>query len=564
METLNALRCDVFIIGAGGAGLRAAIATHDHGADVIVASKTLLGKSHTAMAEGGVCAALGNADRRDNWKVHFADTMREGQMINDWRLVERLCREAPEAIRELELWGAVFDRDDSGRIGQRFFGAHTYPRAVHTGDRIGLEIIRTLEDQVRCRGIQVLEEFFVTALLRQGKAVAGACGISMVKGEFIPIRAKAIILATGGCGRLYEVTTNSLESTGDGFALALRAGARLQDMEMVQFHPTGMVWPESVRGMLVTEAMRAEGGILLNSKEERFMERYDPERKELGPRDLVSRAIWKEVREGRGTQHGGVWLDVSHLPRDRILQKLPRMHDQMLTYAKVDITKERIEVFPTAHYMMGGVRCNPETFMSSVPGLFAAGEAAGGVHGANRLGGNSLADILVSGKIAGEAAARYARVSRPVRGSIEREQKRIESLLKRDGRPPFSVIGNLTRLMEDSCGIVRNEASLKRALAELKRLRKQSRRIGAPGGLKYNLTLVNALEAEGMILVAEAIVRSALHRQESRGAHQREDFQERDDRRWMANTLCALKKGRIEVSTAAVPAIPGRLRRLVA
>src|SRR6202795_2294702 len=400
---------DVLIIGAGGAGLRAAIEASRTGLKVGLICKSLLGKAHTVMAEGGMAAALANVDDRDNWKVHFADTMRGGQYVNNWRMAELHAKEAPDCVRELEAWGALFDRTADGRILQRNFGGHRYPRLAHVGDRTGLEMIRTLQDHGIHTGMEVHMECTVLSLLLDGDRIAGACGYDREKGRFHLWQAKAVVMATGGIGRAFKVTSNSWEYTGDGLALAYRAGAELQDMEFVQFHPTGMVWPPGVQGLLVTEAVRGEGGILRNKLGERFMEKYDPKRMELSTRDVVARSIYTEVKEGRGTEHGGAYLDISHKPAEYVKKKLPSMYHQFKELADVDITKGPMEVGPTCHYMIGGIRVEAETAASSMPGIFAAGEAAAGLHGANRLGGNSLSDLLVFGRRAGMAAAAHAK-----------------------------------------------------------------------------------------------------------------------------------------------------------
>src|SRR6058998_859628 len=412
---------DVLVIGAGGAGLRAAIEASAAGARVGLVCKSLLGKAHTVMAEGGIAAALANVDERDNWKVHFADTMRGGQYVNNWRMAQLHAQEAPARVRELEAWGAVFDRTKDGRILQRNFGGHKYPRLAHVGDRTGLEMIRTLQDHGVHQGLEVFMECTVTKLLVQDRRVVGAFAYWRETGRFVTFRAKAVVLATGGVGKAYKITSNSWEYTADGHALALDAGAELIDMEFVQFHPTGMVWPPGVQGLLVTEAVRGEGGLLRNAKGERFMERYDPKRMELSTRDMVARAIYTEVKEGRGSPHGGAYLDISHQPAEYVKRKLPSMYHQFRELADVDITKGPMEVGPTCHYIMGGVRVDPETGASRVPGLFAAGEVTGGMHGANRLGGNSLSDLIVFGMRAGAGAADYAKRSqtRPAVSSAE-------------------------------------------------------------------------------------------------------------------------------------------------
>ena len=413
-ENYKSIDTDLLIIGAGGSGLRAAVEALNVGIKVTILSKSLLGKAHTVMAEGGIAASLGDVDPEDNWKVHFKDTMVEGVYISDWRLVEKLAKEAPDRVYELERMGALFDRTPEKKIMQRAFGAHTYRRLCHVGDKTGLELLRTLEDKIiHSENVNVMDEVFVTKLVKRNERVIGVIALDMKKGEFIAISSKAIIIAGGGCGRIYEVTSNSWESTGDGIALAFDAGAELMDMEMMQFHPTGMVWPPGVRGLLVTEGIRGEGGLLYNTKGERFMLRYSPQKKELDARDVVARSIYNEIQEGRGTEHGGVLLDISYKGKDFIMKKLPGMYMQFKEFAGVDITKEKMEVGPTTHYFMGGIKIDTETNSTNVNGLFAVGEAAAGVHGANRLGGNSLADLLVFGKYVGINAAEYSKKSKP-------------------------------------------------------------------------------------------------------------------------------------------------------
>ncbi|MEM0134608.1 MAG: FAD-binding protein, partial [Thermoplasmatales archaeon] len=430
---------DVLIIGAGGAGMRAAIAAFDSGSRVTILSKSLLGKAHTVMAEGGIAAALANVDSEDSWEVHFADTMEEGVYISNYRMAEILAKEAPDRVRELEEYGALFDRTPDGTIMQRAFGAHTYRRLCHVGDRTGLEIIRTLEDQILHRDIKFFDELYVTKLLKEGDRVVGAMGIKLNTGEFYVFNSKAVIISTGGCGRIYKVTSNSWESTGDGLGLAYDAGAELMDMEMIQFHPTGMVFPPGVKGLLVTEGVRGEGGILLNAQGERFMQRYSPKKMELDARDIVARANYAEIIAGRGTPHGGVYLDITHKGADFIKKKLPSMYKQYMDFAGVDITKEKMEVAPTVHYQMGGIRVDPETTATNVPGLFASGEVASGLHGANRLGGNSLADILVFGKRSGDGASAFSKkaaLGRVDDSVVSKEIERVKSFLGKDGLNP--------------------------------------------------------------------------------------------------------------------------------
>src|SRR5947209_6668211 len=473
---------DVLVIGAGGAGLRAAIAAAEAGADVGVVCKSLLGKAHTVMAEGGMAASLGNVDPEDNWQVHFADTMRGGQLINNWRMAEIFAKEAPDRVFELERWGALFDRTPAGGIMQRPFGAHTYRRLCHVGDRTGLELIRTVQDKGVHSGMDVYMECTVTRLLKDGNSVCGAFGYWREDGRFVLFRAKAIILATGGWGRMYKVTSNSWEGTGDGVGMAYEAGAELRDTEMVQLHPTGMVWPPGVRGILVTEGVRGEGGILKNSEGERFMLRYDPKKKDLSSRDVVARAIYREVQEGRGSEHGGAYLDISQKPADFVRRKLPSMYEQFIKLADVDITKEPMEVAPTVHYAMGGVRVEAETGATSVPGLFAAGEVAAGLHGANRLGGNSLTDLLVFGRRTGQGAAAYAdQIASPLAvddGQIQEEKELLLRPFESGGKEnPFLLHEELQEAMATNVGIVRTEEALKTALQQVLDLQERAKNL---------------------------------------------------------------------------------------
>jgi succinate dehydrogenase / fumarate reductase flavoprotein subunit len=555
---------DVLIIGAGGAGLRAAIEAASSGVTVGVVCKSLLGKAHTVMAEGGVAAALANVDDRDNWKVHFSDTMRGGQYLNNWRMAELHAREAPDRVRELEAWGALFDRTNDGRILQRNFGGHRYPRLAHVGDRTGLEMIRTLQDHGIHQGMEVHMECTVLTLLVDSGRIAGAFGYDREKGHFMLWTAKAVVLATGGVGRAYKITSNSWEYTGDGHALAYRAGAELLDMEFVQFHPTGMVWPISVRGILVTEGVRGEGGVLRNSEGRRFMfddipELYkdqtaDTEEEgwrytqgdkdarrppELLTRDHVARCINREVKAGRGSPHGGVFLDIAwiknRLPNgpEHIRRKLPSMYHQFKQLAEIDITEVAMEVGPTTHYMMGGVRVDGDSQESSVPGLFAAGEAAAGLHGANRLGGNSLSDLLVFGKRAGQFAAEFAKQN----GPAAVDQAQIQSAATNALRPfeagdltenPYQIQHELQEFMQDLVGIVRTGDEMQQALTRISGLRERSARTGITNHRQYNNGWHTALDLPNMLDVSEAITRAALLRQESRGAQFREDFPVKD------------------------------------
>ncbi len=538
-ESYNKIKTDVLVIGAGGAGLRAAISAADAGLKTAVVSKSLIGKAHTVMAEGGIAASLGNVDSKDNWEVHFGDIMEEGVYLSNWRIAEILAKEVPDRVFELEKWGALFDRTPDGRILQRAFGGHTYRRLCHVGDRTGLELIRTLQDQALHRDIDVIDELYITQLVKDGDRVCGAIGIKMNTGEFYAISAKAVVIATGGAGKVYKVTSNSWESTGDGIKLAYEVGATLMDMEMFQFHPTGMVYPPGVRGLLVTEGVRGDGGLLYNNKMERYMLKYSPEKKELDARDVVARANYAEIQAGRGTEHGGVYLDISHKSPQYIKEKLPHMYMQFLEFAGVDITKEKMEVAPTTHYQMGGIRFDPETCMSSVNGLFAAGEVACGLHGANRLGGNSLADILVFGKRAGDNAAIFAKDQDMKEIPEEEVQSQISyvlSFLKEKGTNPYSIMDQLTTAMSDNVGIIRDEEHLNKALEKVLELKKQYSTLGVPGGRRYNHGLLACMELKSMLIVSEAIVRSALLRQESRGAHARSDYPKKS-KEWLKNII---------------------------
>ncbi|MDG6913808.1 MAG: FAD-binding protein [Nitrososphaerota archaeon] len=559
---------DVLIIGAGGAGLRAAIESHDRGAKTLVVCKSLLGKAHTVMAEGGIAAALGNVDPADSWEVHFSDTIVEGQHLSNWRMVEIFAKEAIERVYELEKYGAVFDRTPAGKISQRPFGAHTYRRLCNIGDRTGLELIRTLQDQLIARSVPFMDEVMITCLFRDPKTgrAAGAMGIDVKTGKLLLFRAKAVILATGGSGRVYQVTSNSYESTGDGIGMAYRAGAELMDMEMIQFHPTGMIYPPGVRGMLVTEAVRGEGGILTNSVGERFMSRYDPKRMELSARDVVARSIYTEIMAGRGSKGGGVYLDITQRGAEYIKRKLPSMYDQFMAFADIDITKDKMEVAPTVHYQMGGVRVNPETAESSVAGLYAAGEVASGLHGANRLGGNSLSDILVFGKRAGESAAKsVAAMDLPsVDGeSIEKEISRVLSPFSTTGNAnPFHIKEEIASNMWKHVGIVRNAADLEAGLIELEKLRDEAKGLKAVGERAYNQSWTDSLQVLDMLLVCEAIIGSALERKESRGAHTRSDFPSKDPK-WLVNIVTSQIDGKMVRRTEPVPTPPEALLSLI-
>ena len=590
---------DVLIIGAGGAGLRAAIEASAAGVSVGLVCKSLLGKAHTVMAEGGIAAALANVDERDNWEVHFADTMRGGQYVNNWRMAELHAKEAPDRVRELEAWGAVFDRTKDGRILQRNFGGHKYPRLAHVGDRTGLEMIRTLQDHGVHQGIDVHMEQTILSLLKDGERVVGAFGYERERGRFKIFRAKAVVLATGGIGRAYKITSNSWEYTGDGHALAYEAGAELLDMEFIQFHPTGMVWPPSVMGILVTEGVRGDGGILTNNKGRRFMfddipENYrtqtaDNEEEgwrycqgdknarrppELLTRDHVSRCIVREVKEGRGSPHGGVFLDISWIKKklpnaeEYIKRKLPSMYHQFKQLADIDITKEPMEVGPTTHYIMGGVRVDPDTQMSRVAGLFAAGECAAGINGANRLGGNSLSDLLVFGKRAGEFAAKFAKENSL--GNIDNAKVDVaarEALApfeQSGGKNPYEVQQNLQEIMQDSVGIVRHESEMKSALEHLGKFWQDVKRVGITGNREFNPGWHTALDLKNLLTVSEAITRAALERKESRGAQFREDYPNKDDAFGKVNTIISkAADGSMQVRLEPLPEMPDYLKQVI-
>ncbi|MGQ0722411.1 MAG: fumarate reductase/succinate dehydrogenase flavoprotein subunit [Candidatus Eiseniibacteriota bacterium] len=561
VSEVQTIEHDVLVIGAGGAGLRAAIESSAQGLSTGLISKSLLGKAHTVMAEGGMAAALGNVDSRDNWKIHFRDTMRGGKFLNDWRMAELHAREAPERVRELEEWGAVFDRTKDGLISQRTFGGHRYPRLAHVGDRTGLELIRTLQDHGVHRGIAMHMECTALELLKDGERVAGVCAYWRETGRFVIFRTKAVILATGGAGRAWRVTSNSWEYTGDGLAMAYDAGAELMDLEFTQFHPTGMVWPLSVRGILVTEGVRGDGGILLNSQGRRFMFDYVPPKfaaetadtveeanawlegkegarrpPELLTRDVVARAITAEVKAGRGSPHGGAFLDIaSRRPADFIKRKLPSMYHQFMELAEVDITKEPMEVGPTLHYFMGGIRVDAVTQETRVPGLFACGECAAGLHGANRLGGNSLSDLIVFGKRAGAGAADYVRALRATPRIPEDDARaafrRATDVLNREsGENPYVLQEELQDVMGRYVGIVRTGEELEAGIAALEQLGRRAQSVKAHGASQYNPGWHAAIALRSLLVSSEAVARAALLREESRGAHTRLDFEgERDE-----------------------------------
>jgi succinate dehydrogenase / fumarate reductase flavoprotein subunit len=558
---------DVLVIGAGGAGLRAAIEALAQGASVGVVCKSLLGKAHTVMAEGGIAAAMANVDPADNWRTHFRDTMRGGKMLNNWRMAQLHAQEAPARIHELEQWGALFDRTEDGQILQRAFGGHTFRRLCHVGDRTGLEMIRTLQDRGVHMGFDVYMECTVVQLLKDGSRIAGAIAYWREQGRFVVFKAKSVVIATGGIGKAWSITSNSWEYTGDGMALAYEAGAELLDMEFVQFHPTGMVWPPGVQGILVTEAVRGEGGILRNKMGERFMERYDPKRMELSTRDIVARSIYTEVREGRGTEHGGAYLDISHKPAEYVKRKLPSMYHQFKELADVDITKEPMEVGPTCHYMMGGIRVDAETAQSAVPGLFAAGEAAAGLHGANRLGGNSLSDLLVFGRRAGLAAANHAKqVSSPAVNSaqIQQAEKALEPFQRKNGENPYAIHRDLQSTMQNLVGIFRNRDDVQRALGELEKLRQRLARVSVEGSRMFNPGWHLALELKSMLTVSEAVARSALLREESRGAHSRIDFPNLDPAWGSKNNIVRREGEAMRLRQDSRPELPEDLKQILA
>jgi len=582
---------DVMVIGAGGAGLRAAIECSAQSLNTGVISKSLLGKAHTVMAEGGMAAAMGNVDSRDNWKIHFRDTMRGGKFLNVWRMAELHAKQAPDRVRELEEWGAVFDRTKEGLISQRNFGGHRYPRLAHVGDRTGLELIRSLQDHGVHQGIKFHMECTALELLKDGDRIAGVLAYWRETGRFVIFRCKAVILATGGGGKAWPVTSNSWEYTGDGIAMAYDAGAELMDLEFTQFHPTGMVWPLSVRGILVTEGVRGDGGILKNNKGERFMfnyisERFAPETAdtveeadrwlkgdktarrppELLTRDEVARAITAEVKAGRGSPHGGVFLDIaSRVPADVIKRKLPSMYHQFMELAEVDITKEPMEVGPTLHYFMGGIRVDADTQQTTVPGLFACGECAAGLHGANRLGGNSLSDLIVFGKLAGDGAKQYVGAlsvtPKPVDEQITSAIRRATEILNREtGANPYLLHGKLEGVMSKGVGIVRKKEELEQAIEELEGLKTEAHTLKAPGASQYNPGWHEALSMRSLLVTSEAVTRAALMREESRGAHTRLDHPG-ESAEWVKYNVIIKRgaDGKMEVEKRAKPEGPAHL-----
>ncbi len=584
---------DVIVIGAGGAGLRAAIEAAAQGVSVGLVCKSLLGKAHTVMAEGGIAAAMGNVWPEDNWQVHFRDTMRGGKMLNNWRMAQLHAQEAPERVLELERWGALFDRTKEGLISQRDFGGHRYARLAHVGDRTGLEMIRTLQYHGIHQGIDVYMECNIQRLIKDGDRVGGAIGYWRKNGEMVVFKAKAIVLATGGIGRAWKVTSNSWEYTGDGHSLALWAGADLIDMEFVQFHPTGMVWPPSVRGILVTESVRGDGGTLKNNTGEQFMFNYIPEffkgetadnieeaerwyadkknnrrTPNLLPRDEVARAINSEIKAGRGSPHGGVFLDINtRRSADYIKKRLPSMYHQFKELAGVDITKEPMEVGPTQHYVMGGVRVNADSTEGTVPGLFAAGEVAGGMHGSNRLGGNSLSDLLVFGRRAGLHAALYAK---NLGGQITVDAGFVESVVREalepfertGGENPYAIQADLQDTMQALVGLIRTESELKEAIKKIEILKQRAAKVRVEGGRVYNAGWHTALDLQSLLTVAECSAMAALERTESRGGHTRDDHPYTDDTWGKVNVVLRRRDGRIQVSREPLPEMPAELKAL--
>ena len=585
---------DVVVIGAGGAGLRAAIAAHDAGAKVAIVCKSLLGKAHTVMAEGGAAAAMGNLWPDDNWKVHFRDTMRGGKMLNNWRMAQVHAQEAPDRVLELEEWGALFDRTPDGLISQRDFGGHRYARLAHVGDRTGLEMIRTLQQRAVALGIDVFMEFTVTELCKADDRIVGAVGYWRETGRFVVFNAPSVVLATGGIGRSFQVTSNSWEYTGDGHALAMRAGASLINMEFVQFHPTGMVWPMSVRGLLVTESVRGDGGILKNSDGERFMFNYIPDffkaetadsveeadgwyedkknnrrPPELLPRDEVARAINSEVKAGRGTEHGGVYLDIaSRRDPEFIRRRLPSMYHQFKELAGVDITKEPMEIGPTCHYVMGGVEVDPDTQQSSVEGLYAAGEVSGGMHGSNRLGGNSLSDLLVFGRRAGECAAenatKYAssQVSVSDSAATTAADDALAPFAEEGGENPYTIQKDLQDVMHRLVGIIRKREELTSSLSELEQLKARAKHLSVEGNRQYNPGWHLSIDLANMLIVSECVAKAALEREESRGGHTREDFPMASDEWGQLNLVLTYDGESVDLARQPLPVMPDDLKEL--
>ncbi len=561
---------DVLIVGAGGAGLRAAVAAAQHGLSVGIVTKSLLGKAHTVMAEGGIAASVGNVDPDDSWRQHFIDTLKSGKFLNNWRMAEIFAKEAPDRVYELEQWGALFNRTPEGKISQRPFGGHTYRRLCHVGDRTGLELIRTMQEKVLATDAKVYMETTITKLLKKDDRVVGALAYTRENGKFVHFKAKAVVMATGGWGRIFKVTSNSWEGTGDGVVLGYDAGAELVDMEMMQFHPTGMVWPPGVRGLLVTEGVRGEGGLLRNSEGQRYMENYDPEKMELSTRDVVARANYTEVQEGRGSEHGGVYLDITHLGYEGIMKKLPTMHEQFLKLADIDISREPMEVFPTVHYTMGGIKIDPETAASTVPGLFAAGEVAGGLHGANRLGGNSLSDLLVFGRRAGEGAAAYIEESTHSANIEESEilteiGRVLEPLEKKEeGESPYLIQQELQEAMMEHANLMRDEDSLKEGLGKVLALKDRLPQVSVPGSRLFNPGWHTAQDVRYLIQISEIIVRTALERKERRGAQWRLDFDGPDEELGKINFIVKKdEQGEVGIERREIPPMPEHLSELI-
>ena len=560
---------DVLVIGAGGAGLRAAIAATERGLSVGVVTKSLLGKAHTVMAEGGVAASMGNVDPDDGWQTHFMDTMRSGKFLNNWRMAEIFTKEAPDRVYELEQWGALFNRTEEGKISQRPFGGHTYRRLCHVGDRTGLEMIRTLQERTLATDARVYMETTVTRLFKNDEGrVVGALAYTRESGRFIHFKAKAVVMATGGWGRNYKVTSNSWEGTGDGAVLAFDAGAELVDMEMVQFHPTGMVWPPGVRGLLVTEGVRGEGGVLKNSEGERYMENYDSEKMELSTRDVVARANYTEVTEGRGSPHGGVYLDITHLGYNGIMKKLPTMYEQFKNLADIDISQEPMEVFPTIHYVMGGIKVDAETCETNVPGLFAAGECAGGLHGANRLGGNSLSDLLVFGRRAGEGAVEYVKsngYSTEIDSSqLDTEKQRVlEPLERQEGENPYELQQQVQEAMMEHANLMRNEDSLQEGLEKILEVKERVPNVKAQGSTLFNPGWHASQDIRYLTQISEIILRTALERTERRGAQWRLDYDGPSDELGKINFIVTKgEQGEIDIERREITPMPEHLSRL--
>jgi len=560
---------DVLIIGAGGAGLRAAVAATQHGLSVGIVTKSLLGKAHTVMAEGGIAASVGNVDPDDSWRQHFMDTLKSGKFLNNWQMAEIFTKEAPDRVYELEQWGALFNRTPEGKISQRPFGGHTYRRLCHVGDRTGLELIRTMQEKVLATEAKIYMETTVTKLLKKGDRVVGAVGYTRESGKFIHFKAKAVIMATGGWGRIFKVTSNSWEGTGDGVVLGYDAGADLVDMEMMQFHPTGMVWPPGVRGLLVTEGVRGEGGLLRNSEGARYMENYDKEKMELSTRDVVARANYTEVQEGRGSEHGGVYLDITHLGYEGIMKKLPTMYEQFKNLADIDISREPMEVFPTVHYTMGGIKVDPETCATNVPGLYAAGEVAGGLHGANRLGGNSLSDLLVFGRRAGEGASAF--VGESVHSAdIEADAVRteigrvLEPLEKGgEGESPYLMQQELQEAMMEHANLMRDGDSLKEGLGKILALKDRLPNVRVGGSRLFNPGWHTAQDIRYLIQISEIILRTALERKERRGAQWRLDYDGPDEELGRINFIVAKNgQGEAGIERREIPPMPEHLSSL--